>query len=264
MELHERLAYILRTRQITQRQLAEAIDYSEATISKWVQGRAQPPLSGLVDLCETLNVSADWFLWGDQVGEDDPVSVTPRWEAVDTTFSTTALKFDDFLESAKSLFFTSAWLPRAFDAHSPVLSHLVQQQIPMRFVFPQPDLILKPYDTDGPTTPNQYERKKLTVLSSLYQIEEWGEQCPVEVRLISARPVNNLLAVNTHSPQGRILYIPYLYGDFEYGPRPGFIIDQRQHPEWYDQFYGRYVTKLWDEAVPVDDLTPLIHRLREA
>jgi transcriptional regulator with XRE-family HTH domain len=262
MELHERLAYILRIRQMTQRQLAEAVDYSEATISKWVQGRAQPPVAGLVSICEALNLSADWLLWGNQPVEDAPVSTTPLWEAVDTTFSMRSTKFDDLLAAAQTLFFTSAWLPRAFDAHNPTVSKLVEQGIKMRFVFPQLDLTLIPYDTDGPTTPLQYERKKLTLLSSLYQIQEWGEQCSVELRLIAARPVSNLLAVNYHSPNGRILYIPYLYGDFEYGPRPGFILDRQQHPEWYDQFYGRYVAKLWEDAAPVENISSLIEKLR--
>lgn len=263
MDLHERLISILQIRGMSQQQLAEAIDYSPSTISNWVKGKRPPTSEGLMLLCKTLHVSTDWLLFGAQSNSDQPVSIIPTWEAVDATFSTANVRFDDFLETSQSLFFTSVWLPRAFDVHNPVMSALVQKRIPMRFVFPKLELILEPYDTNGPHSTSQYERKKLAVLSTFYQIQEWCELCSIEIRLITARPVANLLATNYHSNQGRMLYIPYLYGDFEYGPRPGFVIDQQKHPEWYDQFYGRYVSQLWSDAVPVDNLESLIEQLRK-
>ena len=111
MDLHERLSEALRLRGMTQRDLAHAIDYSEATISKWVQGRALPPTAALVDVCTALTISADWLLWGGELSEQQPIETTPRWETVDTNFSTSSTSFDEFLEPARSLFFTSAWLP---------------------------------------------------------------------------------------------------------------------------------------------------------
>lgn len=210
MDLHERLSEALRLRGMTQRDLAHAIDYSEATISKWVQGRALPPTAALVDVCTALTISADWLLWGGELSEKQPIETTPRWETVDTNFSTSSTSFDEFLEPARSLFFTSAWLPRAFDSHNPVLSRLVSQGITMRFVFPHPELTLVPYNTDGLESHNQHQRKRLRVLSSLYQLQDWQTRCQVELRLIVARPVNNIVAINAESSQGKILYIPYL------------------------------------------------------
>ncbi len=262
MELHERLAQVLQLRRMTQRELALSIDYSEAAVSKWVQGRAKPPINALMSICEILSVSADWLLWGEKALKDEQPSTMPAWEIVNTTFSTSSTDFNDFLHPAKSLFFTSAWLPNAFDASNPVLSKLVKRGIKMRFVFPRPELVWVPYSTDGLATPNQFERKKLKILSSLLQIQEWAAQCTVELRLILARPVNNIVIVNHHTRHGRVLYIPYLFGDFEHGQRPGFFIDQQQHPQWYDQFFNRYVVSLWEEAEPANDLSTLIDQLR--
>lgn len=262
---HERLRQLLVLRGMTQRELAHEIDYSEATISKWVQGRALPPTLAVIALCRILAVSADWLLRGETVLDHAgrAPDVIPQWQAVDTTFSTEYMAFDQFIADAQSLFFTSVYLTRAFDSHNPTMNTLIQRGIPMRFVFPVLDLVLTPYDANGLESENQHARKRLRFLHSLYTLQEWSAHCAVQLRLTTARPANNVLCINYDTAEGRILYIPYLYGDFEAGKRPGFIIEQARHPDWYASFHQRYLVDLWANAQAVADLPTFIERVMD-
>lgn len=265
MSIDQRLSALLRQKQLSGRDLAHQIGYAESTVSKWLNGHLVPSMDALIILCKTLNVSADWLIWGTGLAATQPrtVTTTPTWEIVDTTFSTESMTFPDFIAPAKSLFFTSLWLTRAFDANNPVLFRLVEQGIHMRFVFPELVISLRPYDTNGDESLEQSERKKLNIMDTLYVLKQWTKIAPVAVRLTSAHPVNNLLAINHDTDAGRILYIPYLYGDFEHGPRPGFIIDQQHHPDWYHEFRARYVVQMWEQARPITDLDALIEQIRQ-
>jgi|GEM_PF-5658318 len=264
MTFKARLKQILRERNVTPDDLSVQLKYSRSNISKWMNGRL-PTTQTLMELCEFLDVSADWLLWGDAKSSKSAQSTgTPQWETVDTTFSMASGSFGDFIDSAQSLFFTSVWLTRAFDASNPALHQLVQSGCKMRFVFPQLDITLKNfYDTNGKETLEQSERKKLNILSSLYLIKEWGRGCSVELRLSLARPVNNVLAVDYHLETGKILYIPYLFGDFEMGMRPGYVIEREKHPDWYATFYQRYIVTMWEDALAVDDIDSLIEAVKD-
>ncbi|MCA9886992.1 MAG: helix-turn-helix transcriptional regulator [Anaerolineae bacterium] len=263
MSLDQRLSALLRQKQLSGRDLARQMGYAESTVSKWLNGHLVPSMDALITLCETLNVSADWLIWGTELTHQPAaITTTPAWEAVDTTFSTQSTTFPDFIAPAKSLFFTSIWLTRAFDANNPVLFRLVEQGIHMRFVFPELVISLRRFDTNGQESPEQRERKKLNIMDTLYVLKQWAKLAPVAVRLTTAHPVNNLLAINYDTDAGRILYIPYLYGDFEHGPRPGFIIDQQRHPDWYHEFRSRYVVHMWEQARPISDLDALIEQIK--
>ena len=263
MDLHQRLAYLLKEKQVSQRDLAQQTGYVESTVSKWVNGSLVPSIDALMTLCSVLEISSDWLLWGAENHRDVVSSkAAPQWEVVDTTFSTTSTSFDTFIDRSQSLFFTSVWLTRAFDANNPALHRLIQQGITMRFVFPQLHISLTKHNTNGIESPELSERKKLSILHSIYQIKEWQKYCPVEVRLTPALPVNNVLIRDYHLDSGKVLYIPYIYGDFEEGIRPGFIIDQDQHPQWYAQFHQRYAIQLWESAIPVDDFEALIQAIK--
>ena len=51
---------------LTQRQLAEMLDVSNRTISKWECGDGLPDLSNVLPLCDALGITADELLHGER------------------------------------------------------------------------------------------------------------------------------------------------------------------------------------------------------
>ena len=60
------IAAIRRERGMTQRELAEAMNLSNRTISKWECGDGLPELANVLPLCELLGVTADELLRGER------------------------------------------------------------------------------------------------------------------------------------------------------------------------------------------------------
>lgn len=58
----ERLNIAIKLRGLSQKEVAEQLDTTEATISRYVKGTREPKLSFLIKFCNTYNVSADWIL----------------------------------------------------------------------------------------------------------------------------------------------------------------------------------------------------------
>ena len=55
-EYKNRIRVILADRQVTNRALADKLDVSEMTISRWVTNRCQPSMSQFVEISKILNV----------------------------------------------------------------------------------------------------------------------------------------------------------------------------------------------------------------
>ena len=55
-EYKNRIRVILADRQVTKRALADKLDVSEMTISRWVTNRFQPSMSQFVEISKILNV----------------------------------------------------------------------------------------------------------------------------------------------------------------------------------------------------------------
>lgn len=55
-EYKNRIRVILADRQVTNRALADKLDVSEMTISRWVTNRFQPSMSQFVEISKILNV----------------------------------------------------------------------------------------------------------------------------------------------------------------------------------------------------------------
>jgi len=51
---------------LTQRQLAETLDVSNRTISKWECGDGLPDLANVLPLCDALGITADELLYGER------------------------------------------------------------------------------------------------------------------------------------------------------------------------------------------------------
>ncbi len=62
MDLSEKILNLRKSRNLTQEQLAECLDVSRQTISKWESGQSLPELDKIVALSEIFNVSTDLLL----------------------------------------------------------------------------------------------------------------------------------------------------------------------------------------------------------
>lgn len=60
--LGERLKTALAIRNMTQRELAEKIGITEASMCRYCKNNRKIPSDTIVKICKTLNVSADWLL----------------------------------------------------------------------------------------------------------------------------------------------------------------------------------------------------------
>ena len=55
----------------TQRQLADILDISDKTISKWERGNGFPEVSLLLPLCNELDITVNELLSGERVSEEE-------------------------------------------------------------------------------------------------------------------------------------------------------------------------------------------------
>ena len=65
------IAEMRRTRNLTQRQLAERLAISDKTVSKWECGKGLPEVSLMLPLCEILQITVNDLLSGEKVAEGD-------------------------------------------------------------------------------------------------------------------------------------------------------------------------------------------------
>ena len=59
-----RLARLRKGKNLTQAQLAELLNISNKTVSRWETGEGYPEISLLPDLADVLDVSSDYLLTG--------------------------------------------------------------------------------------------------------------------------------------------------------------------------------------------------------
>lgn len=65
------IAEIRKSKNITQKQLAEKLSISDKTVSKWECGKGLPDVSLMLDLCEELEITVNDLLTGERVSEID-------------------------------------------------------------------------------------------------------------------------------------------------------------------------------------------------
>lgn len=64
------IASMRKNQGLTQRQLAERLDISDKTVSKWETGRSTPDNSIMIELCEVLKISVNELLCGEKISGD--------------------------------------------------------------------------------------------------------------------------------------------------------------------------------------------------
>lgn len=62
MKFQERIVEELKFTQYTQKEIAQKLGISEGNITNWKKGTSLPSLEVFFELCELLNVSADYLL----------------------------------------------------------------------------------------------------------------------------------------------------------------------------------------------------------
>lgn len=62
MSFHENLRRARKMAEMTQQELAEAVEVCQKDISRWENGKRTPGLDSLVKICRALEVSADDLL----------------------------------------------------------------------------------------------------------------------------------------------------------------------------------------------------------
>ena len=60
-----------KNKKLTQRQLADILNISDKTISKWETGNGFPEISLLQPLCQALDISVNELLSGERLSEDE-------------------------------------------------------------------------------------------------------------------------------------------------------------------------------------------------
>ena len=75
MELHEIIKQHRLDKGLTQEQLAECLFISRQSISRWENGRVNPPLNALYDLAKFYNLSLEEFLGGKKIMQKTKLSV---------------------------------------------------------------------------------------------------------------------------------------------------------------------------------------------
>lgn len=58
----ENLQELMDKKNLTQLALAESIGVSQKCVSKWLNGRSEPTLSNIVNLCRFFDVSSDFLI----------------------------------------------------------------------------------------------------------------------------------------------------------------------------------------------------------
>lgn len=77
MELYDKLYEIRKEKGLSQEDVAEKLDISRQSISRWETGRAKPSTENLISLCKIYGVSPNTFLDG-ETEDSDSETEAPR------------------------------------------------------------------------------------------------------------------------------------------------------------------------------------------
>lgn len=69
MEFAEKLIILRKGRELTQEQLAEQLNVSRQSVSKWESGQVIPEVEKIVELSKTFNVTLDYLLKPSEIDE---------------------------------------------------------------------------------------------------------------------------------------------------------------------------------------------------
>jgi len=108
MAFSDNLQYIRSREQITQEQLAEQLNVSRQSVSKWESGASFPEMDTLLQICDLYHVNLDTLLRGDV--KEGEVSDTARYDEFMTRFAKRIAGAVAAIIAAVGLFFTASEL----------------------------------------------------------------------------------------------------------------------------------------------------------
>ena len=73
----EKIAFLRKANKLTQAELAEKLNYSDKSVSKWERGEAMPDVEVLVAIARLFGVSLDYLVSADEVETPRPAS---KWQ----------------------------------------------------------------------------------------------------------------------------------------------------------------------------------------
>ena len=62
MDIAKQLQYIKKTNNLTQQKMAELTGITQSTMSDWLNGKASPTITNLINLANNLNISLDYLI----------------------------------------------------------------------------------------------------------------------------------------------------------------------------------------------------------
>ena len=92
----ERLRDIRKDHGDTQESLGKKLGFATPTVSKWEQGKTDPDLETLKQICRMYEVSADYLLG---LTDDDPIMAKKRREVLSEKSKDALRLFEDYLVS---------------------------------------------------------------------------------------------------------------------------------------------------------------------
>lgn len=72
MSIGKRIQDIRKKQAITQEQLAEALNVSRQSISKWESDKSNPDVFSIIKMSDLYRISTDYILKGEEAPESDP------------------------------------------------------------------------------------------------------------------------------------------------------------------------------------------------
>ena len=92
----DRLRDIRKDHEDTQESLGKKLGFATPTVSKWEQGKTDPDLETLKQICRMYEVSADYLLG---LTDDDPLLAKKRREVLSEKSKDALRLFEDYLVS---------------------------------------------------------------------------------------------------------------------------------------------------------------------
>lgn len=106
-DIKDRLAHILRAKNLTAKQFAELMGIQSSNVSHLLNGRNKPSFEFLTKIKEVFpEYSFDWIIMGKKpitINEPNPTPVDNQEMRIDEVENKRVIEFDDIVESAKNI-----------------------------------------------------------------------------------------------------------------------------------------------------------------
>lgn len=107
MDIAKQLQYIKKANNLTQQKMAELTGITQSTMSDWLNGKASPTITNLINLANNLNITLDYlvgrenedgtiYIMGNQLSQSEN-ELIDKLRQLDDTRKEIAYRYVDFL-----------------------------------------------------------------------------------------------------------------------------------------------------------------------